>query len=53
MKKLMSVVAILFFATSAGMTMARADGGETGSDRSHTSAYGAYGYYSYYGYGRP
>ena len=50
MKRLMSLAAVLFVAMSVATTMARADGGETGSDRSHTQAYGYYGYG--YGYGR-
>ena len=50
MKKFISLVAILFIAMSAAATTARADGGETGSDRSHTQPYGYYGYG--YGYGR-
>ena len=37
MKKLIPLVAVLGAALSIGTTVALADGGETGSDRSHTA----------------
>ena len=52
MKKLISLCRYPVYRHVAAATTARADGGETGSDRSHTQPYGYYGYGYGYGYGR-
>jgi len=39
MKKLLALAAMLFIAMSVGTGVARADGGETGADASHTQPF--------------